>query len=421
MAELRKLETTKMVGQLVDQYWEDLRNAPKMGKKVAWTCGPPVTQLMFSSQGMAFHYAEPFGAYAAGRHVQAPFLNASENMGIPVDICGYEKVSFGHIQLSRTGQMQEIDPKYDLPNPDFAFTARCCPNHASFVDAVGRIYNVPTIMIDVPIQCLTPTDFEESKAYVKRQIYEIVVPFVEKMLGKKYDFDKFEEMVMNLQKTVEFRRYYIELGKMKPSPLSFFDAVLSIAMVVSLAGKPESVTYSQQLKAELEERVAKGISALSEERFRVYWDHLPIWFKIGYLSKKLASAGINVVAGNYTHSEAFPLYIDEYDNPKDPVDWMAEFLVRNNRSGIPEFKRDWILKTCQDYSIDGAIFHNNRTCRYFDGDTFQSAKDVERQLGIPTVIIDGDTADPQFLSESQMDNRLDAFIEIMEARKAAGG
>lgn len=417
MAEVRRLQTTKMVGKLVDAYWEELRNAPKMGKKVVWTCGPPSSQILFASQGIPFHYAEPFGAYVAGRHMQAPFLAACHDLGYSPDVCGYEKISFGHIQLSRTGEMQNIDKKYDLPTPDFAFTARCCPNHASFVDAVGRIYGIPTVQIDVPYAYEPPAAYAESVAYVKRQIMETLVPFIEKHTGKKYDFDKLSEWMKNLQDTVRCRHEFMEAGKLHPAPLTFFDAMLSIAMVVSLAGRPEATEYSLQLKAEVDERIAKKEGALSEERHRIYFDHIPIWYKVGWLSNKLAAAGVNIVVANYTHGEGFPRYPETFD-PAKPVDSMADFLIRNNRCALPHYKLQWMVDACRDYDCDGAMFHNNRTCRYFAVDQLEAAKEIERKLGIPTVIFDGDTCDPQFLSEAQLENRLDAFIEQLETRKA---
>ncbi|MGV8058009.1 MAG: 2-hydroxyacyl-CoA dehydratase subunit D [Smithellaceae bacterium] len=417
MATLRKLETTKMVGKLVDAYWEELRNAPKMGKKVAWTCGPPSSQILFASQGMAFHYAEPFGAYVAGRHMQAPFLKANDDLGYAADVCGYEKISFGHIQLSRTGEMKNIDPKYDLPTPDFAFTARCCPNHATFVDAVGRTYGIPTVQIDVPYAYEPASAYAESVAYVKRQILEVIVPFVEKMLGKKYDFDALSQWMANLQKTVALRHEFMEAGKVHPAPMTFFDAMLSIAMVVTLAGRPEATAYSEKLKVEVDERIKNKIGALSEERHRVYFDHIPIWYNISYLSKKLADNGINIVCANYTHGEGFPRYPETFD-PKTPVDSMADFLVRNNRCALPHYKLQWAVDAAREYECDGAMFHNNRTCRYFAVDQLECAKEMERKLGIPTVIFDGDTCDPQFLSQAQLESRLDAWIEQLETRKA---
>lgn len=414
MAKLNRLKTTREVGKLVDDYWAELRNAHAEGRKVVWTCGPPSSQMIFASQGIRFHYAEPFGAYVSGRHWQEPFLAACEDLGYNADVCGYEKISFGHIQLSRTGRMKEIDPMYDLPQPDAAFTARCCPNHAAFVDAVGRIYDVPTIQIDVPYHYATPEEYKESMNYIKRQIYDSVIPFIEKLNGKKFDMDAFSEYMATLQKAVKCRQYFMDISKLKPSPLTFFDTAISLAMVVTLAGRPETVPYSEKMQKEVEERVANGIGAISEERHRLYWDHIAIWYKMSYLSNTLAEHGCNIVVANYTHGEGFPRLPETFD-PADPVNSMADFLIVNNRCALPEYKMDWLLKAAKEYDCDGAIFHNNRTCRYFAMDTYTSAQELEK-MGIPSVIIDADTCDPQFLNEAQMETKLEAFFEVLENR-----
>jgi benzoyl-CoA reductase/2-hydroxyglutaryl-CoA dehydratase subunit BcrC/BadD/HgdB len=42
---------------------------------------------------------------------------------------------------------------------------------------------------------------------------------------------------------------------------------------------------------------------------------------------------------------------------------------------------------------------------------------VSRKLGIPAVYFEGDMADETLISESQMDTRIQALIETIEARK----
>jgi benzoyl-CoA reductase subunit B len=40
-----------------------------------------------------------------------------------------------------------------------------------------------------------------------------------------------------------------------------------------------------------------------------------------------------------------------------------------------------------------------------------------KQLGIPTLFIESDLADPRYFSAAQLRNRIDAFFEGMEHRK----
>jgi benzoyl-CoA reductase/2-hydroxyglutaryl-CoA dehydratase subunit BcrC/BadD/HgdB len=42
---------------------------------------------------------------------------------------------------------------------------------------------------------------------------------------------------------------------------------------------------------------------------------------------------------------------------------------------------------------------------------------ITRQLGIPAVSIGGDSCDPRFYSDAQVDTRLQALIETIDARR----
>ena len=71
----------------------------------------------------------------------------------------------------------------------------------------------------------------------------------------------------------------------------------------------------------------------------------------------------------------------------------------------------------KDYSIDGIILFSSRTCRIYGVGLYDMAQEIEQQLKLPTVVIEGDHCDPQHYSHAQIETRLHAFIETLEARK----
>ena len=76
--------------------------------------------------------------------------------------------------------------------------------------------------------------------------------------------------------------------------------------------------------AEVDRRIAAGVGAVRDERYRVLWDNLPIWYRIGPLSQWLAARGVNVVASTYAHAwgELAPLM-----DPADPFESMARVYL----------------------------------------------------------------------------------------------
>jgi benzoyl-CoA reductase/2-hydroxyglutaryl-CoA dehydratase subunit BcrC/BadD/HgdB len=125
-----------------------------------------------------------------------------------------------------------------------------------------------------------------------------------------------------------------------------------------------------------------------------------------------------VVAGPYTHLTwaIEPEIID----PDQPLESLARqsltyYIHRNLDSRINLYSR-----LCQDYSVDGLIFHSSRTCRPLSIGQLEVMEGLMRQLGIPGISIEGDIGDLQFISEAQIENRVQALIETIAAQKGHG-
>ena len=52
---------------------------------------------------------------------------------------------------------------------------------------------------------------------------------------------------------------------------------------------------------------------------------------------------------------------------------------------------------------------------------YEIQRRLKEQLGIPSVMFDGDMADPSAFSEAQYETRVQALVEMMEERKARKG
>ena len=71
----------------------------------------------------------------------------------------------------------------------------------------------------------------------------------------------------------------------------------------------------------------------------------------------------------------------------------------------------------RDFSIDGLLLFRSPSCRAYNMTELQVADSILEELGIPSVILDIDLADDRKYSDAQATARLEAFKEILEARK----
>ena len=80
----------------------------------------------------------------------------------------------------------------------------------------------------------------------------------------------------------------LETAAHRPSPITFTDVCFHMGPAVNLRGTRLAVSYYQELLGEVKARMQKGMGAILRERFRVYWEGMPIWGKLKFLAETMA-------------------------------------------------------------------------------------------------------------------------------------
>jgi benzoyl-CoA reductase/2-hydroxyglutaryl-CoA dehydratase subunit BcrC/BadD/HgdB len=70
-----------------------------------------------------------------------------------------------------------------------------------------------------------------------------------------------------------------------------------------------------------------------------------------------------------------------------------------------------MLEQCREYSISGGVLAYLITCRAVYLPAFELRRALEKELGIPSVLIECDLVDERYYSEGQVATRMDAFAE----------
>jgi benzoyl-CoA reductase subunit B len=409
---LNRLKTTALVKEMMDAYYEDIRQAPSQGRKVVWTTGTVPFEL-FRVLDIAFEHGESYGAYAAARKGNIQLKNAAEAEGFSPDGCSYWRTVGGLALLNQRGE--EVRQDLYLPMPDFVVAANPCQTMGLWASSLGRLCKVPTFVIDVPPPVdYTEDELERNTQYIMRQYKELII-FLEEQTKKSFDYDKLKEILKLVKKGAILRKKSMDMCVVSPSPQSFFDCLISLGPSHALRGTPQAVEYYVKLVKEMEERVVKGIGVIPNERYRLYWDHLPIWFKVGALSEFLGSYGAVVVCGIYTHG----LFYSEAEmiDVERPLWSLSAELAHYGCCLDARYRMNKIKELVEKFHLDGLIMHSSRTCRPMNLGQYDILKWAERNIGVPGLMIDGDPTDPNYYSDAQTQTRIQAFVETMEARK----
>mgnify|MGYP001815805360 CR=1 FL=1 len=77
-----------------------------------------------------------------------------------------------------------------------------------------------------------------------------------------------------------------------------------------------------------------------------------------------------------------------------------------------------VVQMIDKYEADGLVMHSNRSCKPYSLGQYDIQRIVQEKRGLPTLIIEANMTDARSFSESQVDTRIDAFMEMLEGGKS---
>lgn len=428
-----RLKNTRAGGKMVADYWERIFTAPERGATVAWYNGAAINPL-FQAIGIEWCHTEAFGARLAAMHLEGPAQEMGEEYGYNRELCSYARTTLGCAVLakreSETAQVElagmEDQPVLAsrLPPPDLFVNAYAgCSTGQQWDEISYRLFDkqLPLFKVSYPFlwgnkpdaQYIRGEEWEDASRYVAGQIHDMIA-FLEHVTGRKFDWEKLRESMHYIKKAAQLRLEALELCAAKPTPATFFDWVASIAPINFLPGDEKLVQYFADVKTEIEERLASGISALPNEKYRIAFDGIMNWNKVGWLADKFAERDVAVVSGRYTHLSFWhePQLIDE----DDPILGMAQHYLLCPFNHNAKTVGERLLRDAETFGLDGVVFHSTRTCRSAANGQLIAAQ-MAQDAGLQTMILEGDVADISFYKDALLDTRLEAMLEAIDSRR----
>ncbi|ATQ29161.1 2-hydroxyacyl-CoA dehydratase subunit D [Rhodococcus ruber] len=429
-----RLSSTRVGGKLVADYWENIFTAKERGKHVVWYNGAALNPL-FQAAGLEWCHGEAFAARLAAQHLEGPAQAAGAEYGYINELCSYARTHLGCAVLthqnsgrSETGvvgltDQQELASK--LPAPDFFVNGYAgCSTGQQWDAMTYRVFDrkLPLFNVSLPMLWGNKPDagymrgeeWVEVGKYVEGQLRELV-DFLEYQTGRPFDWDALSESMSYIKRASELRLEGMELCRQAPTPATYWDWVASIAPINFLPGNQDLVDYFAGVKTEIEQRIADGVSAVENERYRVYFDGIMNWNKLGFLTRKFAEYDVAVVAGRYTHESFWqePQLID-VDNPL--LGMAQHYLLCPLNHGLKNLQ-ELLLRRLDEYAIDGIAFHSTRTCRAMTNPQSMLARAAETGRGVKSFFFEGDVADASFYNDELFDSRLEAMLEAIDVQR----
>jgi benzoyl-CoA reductase/2-hydroxyglutaryl-CoA dehydratase subunit BcrC/BadD/HgdB len=406
----KKIAAAADLNQFMRDYYLELDAAAQKGSpKIAWctSVGPAEILRAF---GFKVYFPETHSAMLGATRMATDFIPAANAIGYSPDICSYLTADIGAFLKGVTPLEKAFNIK-SIPKPDIlVFNTNQCRDVQDWFNWYGEKFNAPVIGVHTYRGVSQVTD---KHIYSIAKQLEALIPPLEKIAGKKFELIELKRTVALSRECSELWKKILDTAAARPAPITFFDGTTLMGPAVVGRGTQQAIDVYKILLAELEARIQKGEGAVENEKFRIYWDGMPVWGRLSAHSQLFSALNANVLASTYCNSWIFSAL-----DPEDPFNSMARaytelFIVRAD-----EAKETYIKDMLAFFKVDGVIYHDAKTCPNNSNCRYGMPQRLEKQTGIPSLTLNGDLNDLRMISDEQTKTNVEAFIEQLQEHRS---
>jgi benzoyl-CoA reductase subunit B len=405
--------------EMMNAHYERLTSAPVSGAKVCNTFVPGNLNELIMCFDLLNNLPEVNAIQSGLRRQSGAYVLEAEKIGHSEDVCTYVKSDIGMMAKGNIGPNGK-----KMPDPDVLLLSYTgCFTFMKWFELLREQYKCETIMLHTPYMGdgkITPNMVE----YMVKQIKEEVIPKLERISGVKFDIDRLREYLKRSTKAEDDLVRVLQLAKSKPSPIdAYFGGIYYIGPIFgAFRGTQDAIDYYQFLRAEVEERVAKGLGPVTpdgdmgKEKYRLvvegppnYTNFRQFW-KMFYDEGAVVSLSSTKVGGVYDFGFRH--------DPDNPIETLAEYClgVYTNRN-LP-MRIDMLTNYINEYEADGLLINSIKSCNSFSAGQLLMMREVEKRTGKPAAFIESDLVDPRYFSAANIKNRLESYFQMIEQKRA---
>lgn len=414
---VKALEITRRIYPLVKRYYQSTwQFKQEKSRPVCWLHATSLAELLRAMDIVPI-IPENFCAACASKQITPVLCQIAEDRGYAHEICSYFRTTYGFMLKGK--ELSQLPfPGGGMPDPDFLIIPRnACLTYCKWWRVMERHYRVPTFVMDwlhIPPRAKSGFQSEYFAQYNFSEL-KACISFLEQQTGKNLDEDRLREIIRLSAEAIGYFKEAQRYRQAIPCPVAGEDILSNMAALVLMAGTPECVEYYKSLAQEVKERVNNKTGVLPEERHRLLFDNLPPWYSLGFFNYFAKFKAISVFE---TYLYNFYAARDEFNPSLPPLDNLARKLTGAILLRMPLQDRVALtLKTARDYNVDGAILCVNRCCKLYSAASWVLKDKLLKELGIPSLIIEFDQADPREYADAAIKNRIDAFMEMLDKRQ----
>jgi benzoyl-CoA reductase subunit B len=407
---------------MIADHFQRLARAKEEGRAVAYTFVPGNLTELIGSLGLLSVLPEINALQSGMRGRSGGYIAEAEKAGHSEDVCTYVKCDIG---MLRSGNIGPTGTK--LPEPDVLLLSYTgCFTFMKWFELLRESYRCPVVMLHVPYQAdgkITP----EMRRYVVDQLRNQVVPALERAAGRKLDLD---ELSARLARSAQAEQDLVavwEAARHRPSPIDgYFGGVYYIGPIfTAFRGTDEAVAYYRELREEVEARVAAGQGAMgpdgpvADERYRLVVEGPPNWTSFFDFWRMFSREGAVVVSSTYTRVGG--LYDQGFrHDPAHPLESLADYCLGCYTNLSLPARVALLERYIREYHADGFLINSVKSCNSFSAGQLLMLRELEKRTGVAGAFIESDLVDPRYFGKANIENRIQSYLQMLEARRHGG-
>lgn len=393
----KQLQVARQAWPLAKNYYQKARQTQQEKKLIGWHLGLSPYELLHALDVLPV-MPENFSSVLAAKQMIRHYLEKADSLGYSRVQCSLHHTILGYA-LSGEELM--------IPPPDFILATNnpCDVTSRSFLP-VQKHLGIPYYYLDIPYfgdMSDGEEAAEDQRDYCIGQLKELIA-FIEDISGNPMDEERFCETFQLAAQTYALWREISDLRKAVPCPMGAVEEFGTLYPLLQLVGTREAVGFYQMLLAEVRQRVKEKKGILSvEEKHRLLWVGSVPYYDSGMLNY-VEEFGALVVKADAGSAYEIPF------DPDRPLESLVHKIIVHPFNASLELRTRAVQRQIRDYQVDGVIFYAHVGCRNFCGGVKAIQDSLLKDLGVPSLLIEGDMIDAEGYSASVTREQIREFL-----------
>ncbi|MDV3457090.1 2-hydroxyacyl-CoA dehydratase family protein [Sphingomonas sp. HF-S4] len=357
-----------------------------------------------------------WSAYIAAKQLSSRYFQVLADHGYPENSCKYCSLGFACTLANDPATA----PWGGLPKPTVLVARLTCDciQHVfgQWADALGTEF-FPLEAPGWPHK--DPEWFRHSNsdwrtvydpdriALLVREMRDLIT-VLENRTGRRFEEAKLHHLMERINEQESYLWEAAQaIGAARPCPVSIAEQMPNTMIPQWHRGSDWAVAHAKRFRDEVNEQIAQGLGAATDERVRLMWIGAGVWHDPGFYQALEERLGAVFVWSMYLPFTG-PQYVREIQGA--PMDALASRICSMNEVlHLPPWMNGWMVSEAERCGIDAAMVLLPPDNRLSQSGTKMTAASLEA-AGVPVLTLDADMVDAKNWNHDAMVARVADFL-----------